>query len=210
MKHCNLGVLLGLALTTGLAGCGDLFQSHEPPVTAYAPRPKADAPLVPVVAAVLVVPLPYASVGLDSDRVVVKLPDRRVDVLAGVRWTAPVPELVQALVVDSLRARGGWRAVILNRSSFAGQYLLNTEIRDFSADYEQAGRAPRVRIWLHSEVGRTNGRDVMDSFDTYGAAEAASNRQSAVMAAFETALATALSDLGTRAHAACESAPESR
>lgn len=210
MKRRNLASILPLGLTIALAGCSALLQSHARPVTEYAPRPTADEALVPVIAAVLVVPRPYASAGLDSDGVVVKLPDRRIDVLAGVRWTAPLPELLQALLVDNLRTRGGWREVILNRSNFTGQYLLNTEIRAFSADYEQAGNAPRVRVWLHSELGRTDGRDVLDSFDSYGEAVAASDRQSAVMAAFDTALGAALADLGTRAHASCESAVAAR
>jgi cholesterol transport system auxiliary component len=210
MKHQNLKLILGLGLTIVLEGCSALLQSHARPVTEFAPRPTADAPLVPVIAAVLVVPRPYASAGLGTDEVVVQLPDRRIDVLAGVRWTAPLPELLQALLVDNLRARGGWREVILNRSNFTGQYLLNTEIRAFSANYEQAGNAPRVRIWLHSELGRTDERNVIASFDSYGEAVAASDRQSAVMAAFDTALGAALADLGTRAHASCESAVAAR
>ena len=189
-------------LGAGLAGCRSLLVSQEPADIVYAPGLPPASPLVPRVDSVLILERPYARPGLDSERIVVTLPDRRLDVLAGARWSAPAVELVQALLVDSLRARAGWREVVSDRSRFAGGYALYTEIRAFSADYERAGTAPLVRVWLHGELGRTNGRDLLRTFDAHGEAQASADRQTAVVAAFESALATALVQFGTEAHEA--------
>ena len=198
--------IMCLCVGASLAGCRSLFVNQEPAETVYAPRLQPAAPLVPRVTSVLTVERPYARPGLDSDRIVVTLPHRRLDVLAGARWSAPAVELIQALLVDSLRARGGWREVVSDRSRFAGRYLVCTEIRAFSADYERAGAAPLIRVWLHGELGRTDRRDLFGAFEAHGEAQASADRQSAVVAAFESALATALAQFGTEAHEAAVAA----
>jgi cholesterol transport system auxiliary component len=179
-----------------------LLVSEAPADTVYAPGLPPATPLAPRVDSILTLEPPYARPGLDSERIVVSLPDRRLDVLSGARWSAPAIELVQALLVDSLRARGGWREVVSDRSGLAGGYLLYTEIRAFSADYERAGAAPLVHIWLHGDLGRANRRDLLGSFDAHAEAQAGADRQTAVVAAFETALAAALVQFGNEAHEA--------
>ena len=203
--RCRLAVVCW-CFGASLAGCHSLLVSREPADTVYAPGLPPATPLAPRVDSVLTLERPYARPGLDSERIVVTLPDRRLDVLSGARWSAPAVELVQALLVESLRARGGWREVVSDRSRFAGGYVLYSEIRAFSADYERAGAAPLVRVWLHGDLGRSNGRDLLGTFDAHGEAQASADRQTAVVAAFESALATALVQFGTQAHEAAVAA----
>jgi cholesterol transport system auxiliary component len=199
-------IALCLTMVTALVGCQSLLVNHEPAATVYSLRVRPAAALTPQVNFILTVQHPYAGPELDSDRIVVMLTDRRLDVLAGARWSAPLADLLQTQLIESLRARGGWREVVSDRSSFKGGYLLRTEIPAFSADYEQAGSAPRVRVCLHGELGRPDRRDLLSTFDAHGEAQASANRQSAVVAAFESALADALEQLGAKAHAASISA----
>ncbi len=135
---------------------------------------------------------PVARPGLDTERIAVRLPDRRLDAYAGASWSAPLPQLVEALLVDAFRAAGGWRAVVAEQSAFAGRYLLQTEITDFSADYAEPGGAPLVRVALRGELGPR--RRAAAGRERRGPREvrAAADRQREVAAAFEAAAAQAV------------------
>jgi cholesterol transport system auxiliary component len=201
--------MMFLSVGASLAGCRSLFVTQERAQAVYAPDLQPAATLVPRLTSVLTIERPEAPPGLDSDRIVVTLPNRQRDVLAGARWNAPVADLVQTLLIDSLRARGGWREVVSDRMKFAGNELVHTEIRAFSADYERTGAAPLVRVWLHGELGSADGHTLLGTFEAHGEAQASADRQSAVIAAFDAALATALAQFGTKAHEAAVAAQAS-
>ncbi len=183
-------------------GCGGLLKSSSPPEIVYSPAVGATTALAPVLDAVLVIGRPDAAPGLDGDAIVLDLPDHRRERIAGARWAAPLPEMLQSHLVVALGARGGWRAVVSDRSAFNGAYLLQTEIRQFSADYGGSGQAPVVHVLLHAELGRLGDRSLVASLDAAGEARATADRQSAIVAAFDAALAAATDALGARAHAA--------
>jgi ABC-type uncharacterized transport system auxiliary subunit len=189
-----------------VAGCGGLLKSSSPPETVYSPSVGAVSPLTPLLDAVLIVARPDAAPGLDGDAIVLALPDHRRDRIASARWAAPLPELIQAHLVVALGTRGGWRTVVSDRSAFNGAYLLQTEIRQFSADYDRSGPAPVVHVLLHVELGRLRDRSLLASIDAAGEARATSDRQSAIVAAFDAALAAATDTLGTKVHAATATA----
>ncbi len=190
-----------------LGGCGGLLKSHEVPALVYTPGMRPADPLKSL-GSVLVVAHPEAGPGLDTDSITVALPDHRLDRLSGAHWSAPVPELVQDYLVRYLSARGGWRAVVSDRSAFTGTYLLQTGIRAFSAEYSQRGQPPRVRVWLHGELGRAPDRQLLTSIEAMGDAQASEDRQGAVVAAYEAALDAAARKLSDAAYAACAAADE--
>ncbi|MBS0376694.1 MAG: membrane integrity-associated transporter subunit PqiC [Proteobacteria bacterium] len=200
MSH-RTWILLGAAL--GLAGCGGLFQTHETPHAVYVLRPPAPPPAgrAPL-AATLVVARPRAAPGLDGERIVVRLPDRRLDAYAGAEWGAPVPALVEALLVDAFRGAGGWQAVVTEESAFPGRYLLQTEVADFAAAYGGAGGAPTVHVVIRGELGLVGERRLVASLEARGEALAAADRQREVAAAFEAATGQALAALVAAADAA--------
>lgn len=176
------------------AGCSGLFRSHDPATVTYQLR----APAVPAaparVEATLVIARPAAHPGLDGDRIVVLLPDRRVDAYAGARWSASLPRVVEALLADGFRASDGWRAVVTETSAFPGRYLLQTDIVQFTADYSGGG-APVARVTLRGELGVYSERRLVASLETSAAVPAAADRQHDVAAAFEAAYAKAAVDL---------------
>jgi ABC-type uncharacterized transport system auxiliary subunit len=178
--------LAACALAT--SGCsGGLFQSHVVAPIVYQLRAPAVAAAPARVAATLVVARPRAGPGLESDRIVVTLPDRRIDVYAGSRWSAPLPDLVESLLLDGLRSSGGWEAVVSERSEFPGRYLLQTEIREFAADYASGRGPPTVRVTLHGEFGSRAGQRFGASVAGHAEVTAGADRQREVVAAFEAA-----------------------
>jgi cholesterol transport system auxiliary component len=207
MKHLICSA--AFALIAALAACST-FQTHEtaPVVYTLGAAPAAAAPAA--IDAALVIARPVARPGLDSERMVVRLPDRRLDAYAGARWGAPLPRLVEALLLDSFRGAGGWRTVVTEQSAFPGRYLLQTEILDFAADYAAGGAAPLVRVALRGELGLTTERRLVASVEGHGEARAGADRQRDVAAAFETAAAAAVAELVAAADAAAVAAEKSR
>jgi cholesterol transport system auxiliary component len=206
MKHLLLCPALALAAT--LAGCGGMFQSHETAPVTYtlSAGPAAAAPAA--VAATLLIARPVARPGLDSQRIAVRLQDRRLDAYAGASWSAPPPRLVEALLIDAFRAAGGWRAVVAEHSAFGGRYLLQTEITDFSADYAPGG-APLVRVELRGELGLAAERRLVASVAGRGEVRAGADRQREVAAAFQAAASQAVAELVAAAVAAALAAEAS-
>lgn len=196
-------VLLLLAVATLTAGCASgLFRSGQKAAVVYQLRPPVGETLAPAVGADLAVLRPFTKPGLESERIVVWLPDRRLDAYAGSRWSAPLPDLVQSLLLDELRARGGWKNVLLDRGEFRGQYVLQTEIRDFQAEYAAQGQAPTVRVTLRAELGRAPSRTPVATLVGSGEARANADRMTEVVAAFERAYAAAVQEVASGVHAA--------
>jgi cholesterol transport system auxiliary component len=183
------------ASAAALAACGGLFRSHAPAPAVYELRAAAVEPAPGRVAATLVVARPHARPGLDTDRIVTALPDRRLEPYAGSRWSASLPLLVEALLIEGLRSSGGWQAVVPERSQFAGRYLLQTEIEAFEATYAGGDGAPTVRVRLRGELGLVGERRVLASAEGGAAVAAAANRQREVTAAFEAAYRQAAAQL---------------
>jgi cholesterol transport system auxiliary component len=193
------------ALLTALAACST-FQTHEAAPVIYTLRAAPAAAAPAAVDATLVIARPAARPGLDTERMAVRLPDRRLDAYAGARWSAPLPRLVEALLLDSFRGAGGWRTVVTEQSAFPGRYLLQTEILDFAADYAAGGGAPLVRVALRGELGLATERRLVASIEGRGEARADADRQRDVAAAFETAAAAAIAELVAAADAAAVAA----
>jgi cholesterol transport system auxiliary component len=197
------------ALFAALAACST-FQTRETAPVVYTLRAAAAAAAPAAVDATLIIARPVARPGLESERIAVRLPDRRLDAYAGARWSAPLPRLVEALLLDSFRGAGGWRTVVTEQSVFSGRYLLQTEILDFAADYAAGGGAPLVRVALRGELGLATERRLVASIEGRGEARADADRQRDVAGAFETAAAAAVAELVAAADAAAVAAEKSQ
>jgi ABC-type uncharacterized transport system auxiliary subunit len=115
-----------------------------------------------------------------------------------------LPDVVETLAIDTLRASGNWASVHDAPSPFAADYLLQITIRRFEADYTGggAGAAPKVYVTLDCTIARRIGRELLTSFVAEGVADAEADRMSAVVAAFEKAANTALASMAERSAAA--------
>jgi cholesterol transport system auxiliary component len=221
-------ILLSMVATVAIAsGCstGDLLKSDAPPVQVYVLRAAAS----PTTAAAeqaqaldsarsatsatggaaadtapptLQVSRPQADPGLSTELITLVRSDHRMDRFAGSSWAGVLPDVVETLAIDTLRASGQWSAVHDAPSPFAAEYLLQINIRRFEADYTGGGEAPKVYVTLDCTIARRVGRELLTSFVAEGVADAEANRMSAVIAAFEKAANTALSKMAESSAAA--------
>ena len=207
--------LRGAALLLALlgSGCGGLFHSNVQPDQTYylraAPAAGEAAHAMPERGAPsLRVTRPQAGPGLDTWRIVLVQPDHRMDFYAASRWPAPAPQLLEALVVETLRASGTFGSVEDSTSPFPSDYLLTLTVHRFEAEYRAANAAPEVHVVLDCTIGRREGREVLSTFVASGNATAAANRLGEVVAAFEEATGRALGALAQQAAQAVERASD--
>ena len=212
------GVLLTAGAALAVTACTGLFHSTARPEQTYllrAPAPPAaaapaappGAPLAsPAALPSIRVSQPDADPGLNSPRIILVQADHRLNFYPGSRWAGPVPELVEALTLETLRASGGWQSVQDADSPFPSDYLLRIRVRRFEADYTGGGPAPEVHVVLDCVVGRRVRCQVLASFIAQGTATAAADRMSAVVAAFEQATHEGLDSLAQQAHTAVAAA----
>lgn len=203
--------LVLLLLLTSLAGCNGLFHSDARPEQVYYLRantaPASEAGRIAVGASVRV-GRPIATSGLDSPQIVLVQAGHRMSFFSASRWPAAVPDMVETLAIETLRASGSWTSVENSASPFPSDYLLQISVRRFEAEYGEGRGAPEVHVVLDCQIGRREGRDVVASFVAEGSSMAAANKLSDVSAAFETAANSALSSLSEQARAAVRAALE--
>jgi cholesterol transport system auxiliary component len=185
------------------AGCSGLH-SNQAATQIYVLAPALPAPAVGVSAAdgappsaTLKVLRPLSVPGLDTDRIALTRSGQRLDYFAHSSWAAPLPELVQSGAIDALRAIGKFRAVQSDAAPLEADFLLQLEVRRFHAQYQGDG-PPTVRVQLVGTLARRSDRTVLASIMAASDVPASVNRLQSVSAAFETAFAEALAQLGAQ------------
>ncbi len=157
----------------------------------------AAAPGIPVAgAATLQVLRPLAAPGLDTDQIALLRDSQRLDYYAASHWPAPLPDLLQTLAVDALRASGRYRAVQPDATAFNADQVLQIEIRHFEVEYAPDG-SPVVHVQLLATLGQRADRSLLASFAAESRKSAA-NRMQSVVAAFQDALGEALNQLAAQ------------
>src|ERR1700722_6753857 len=178
-------------LSAGQASPRDALRPTGAPA-AGRPAPGAPAAEIPVDLAVL---KPKARAGLESDRIAVLYPDRRLDYFADARWSGPLGEVLQDLVLQELHSRGNLRTVSSDASVFASAYWLEIEVTDFQAEYTSAAAAPAVRVHFLARLGSSGDRQILGQFEAGAVQPAADNRLTAIVEAYEHAADAALTQI---------------
>jgi cholesterol transport system auxiliary component len=183
-----------LCACTVPSGCtGSLFKSKAVPPSVYLLSAHA-APAQSAVAADLTVMRPRLRAGLDTDRIAVLYPDKRLDYFADARWSGPLDEVVQDLTVQAF-AGGGLRNVSADGSAFASGYWLEVQVDDFQAEYAASGSPPTVHVRFTARLGTAGDRKILGSFQASADQAASDNRLTAIVDAFEHACDAALGQL---------------
>lgn len=190
-------------LTVAAAGCtGSLFQTKALPPTMYLLSAGDTAPPVPELAVDLAVLKPRVRAGLDTDRIAAVYPDRRLDYFADARWSGPLDEVIQDLLVQVFHTRGGMRNVSGDASAFASAYWLEVTVTDFEAVYKDAASVPTVRVHLQARIGSSAERRIIGRFEAVAEQPAGENRMTSIVAAYNQAANTALMQLAASCAAA--------
>jgi ABC-type uncharacterized transport system auxiliary subunit len=178
-------VLLGCVLA---AGCtGSLLKSELPVPQTYRLTPlAAESTAAAPFDALLLVGRPVVAPGLDTERIAVLRPDRRLDYFSGSQWGAALPDVVQEAVIESLQNGGRLRGVERDLGSFRPDFVLHIDVRAFQAEYAGDG-APRAHVDLFATLGRLNDRGSVLSFTASATEDAHANSMTAVAEAFDKA-----------------------
>jgi len=221
-----------LTLPWNLSGCaGSLFKTQVAPPTMYllsadggsgsaqgGAAPAAPAGSAPAggLAADLAVLKPRVRAGLDTERIAALYPDRRLDYFADARWSGPLDEVIQDLVVQLFHSRAGLRNVSGDASAFASAYWLEIEVAAFQAEYQggvDTGAAhaagatpPTVHVRFLARIGSSNERRIIARFEAEARQPAESNRMSAIVDAYDRAANQALMQIAANCAAALASA----
>ena len=182
--------LRAFVLSVACAGCSSLLESKQPVSEAYvlapAPAPAAQSAAGGNPDVDLSIGRPGLAPGLDTQRIAV-LKGRQLDYYRAARWGASAVEVVQTLLVDSLEDQRLFRSVTAEQTRVAGDYVLDVEVRDFQAEYAAQSAAPSVHVTMIGRLIRVVDRELVGTVNAEARSQAADNRLSAVVAAFESA-----------------------
>jgi len=184
-RRLTLAALLG-----PLAGCSYLLPGQGDPAQLYTLTPKSTfATNLPLVAWQLVVEPPVAAAGLNTTRIALQRTPVSLDYFARVNWTDTAPLLVQTLLIESFENTGKIVAVARESVRLRPDYLLQTELREFQAEYfPDAKQPPLVRARIIAKLVRVADRAIIASTAIERTERAQSDDMSAIAEAFDEAL----------------------
>jgi ABC-type uncharacterized transport system auxiliary subunit len=177
-----------LSAPTGIKAAASSSSSSS---SSSASSSSAPAPLV----ADLAVLKPRVRAGLDTDRIAVLYPDRRLDYFADARWSGPLDDVMQDLTVQAFRNGARLQNVSSDASVFASGYWLEIEIADFQAEYASARAPPTINVRLLARVASAGDRNILGSFSAAARQTATDNRLTAIVDAYERAVNSALAEI---------------
>lgn len=152
--------------------------------------------------AMLVVPQPEAQPALNTPRIALTQPGNRLDYFADSRWGAPLPQVLGALLVESLVASKMFSVVAgTDPSAGHGDFQLLLTVRHFEAEYTGSATdsIPVARVSFECLLTSSSPRRVVGRCDAEAREPAAGNRMGEIVAALDRAAQKALSDMTGKA-----------
>ncbi|MBL8699221.1 MAG: membrane integrity-associated transporter subunit PqiC [Alphaproteobacteria bacterium] len=181
---------LFLALPAGLGACSSILPGQGDPAQLYTLTPKNTfADDLPRVAWQLVVDPPVAAAGLNTSRIALQRTPVSLDYYAKANWTDSAPLMVQTLLIESFENTGKIVAVARESVRLRPDYLLQTELREFQAEYfPEPRQPPQVRARIIAKLVRVVDRSIIASTAFERAERAARDDMVAIAEAFDEAL----------------------
>jgi cholesterol transport system auxiliary component len=192
-KHMSRLVIVAIAAIAAAActlpGTGD-------PAQLYTLTPKSTFdPNLPRVDWQLVVERPVASAGINTQRIAVQRSPVTLDYFARANWPDQAPALVQTLLIESFENTGKIRAVTRESSQLRADYVLQTELREFQAEYDKAGQPPQAHVRLNGKLIRMPDRTIIANQTSDRMVRAEKNEIESVVVAFDEALGKAMKQM---------------
>lgn len=178
-----------------LTGCSSLLGVTPPGKLYQLTAPRNFATGLPHVSAQLLIDLPQASAGIDTDRIALSRSPLSLDYFADAQWTDRLPELIQNLLVAAFENSGAITAVGSNSAGLRTDFALRSEIRHFEAVYDTPNGPPRVWVEIVTRLAAMRQRAIVAEGRFEQRALAAANDVPAIVAAFNAANQTVLRDI---------------
>ena len=178
----------GFALVAVLCGsCGILSEAPKRQLYRADPTLSFAAPL-PHTAAQLLVAVPNAPAGLDTARIALSRSAVSLDYFADAEWTDRVPLLVQSAMIEGFERSGAVPAVGRDSAGLRADFILESDIRDFSALYDSPAQPPLVSVVVNVKLIKIPDRKIVGQSSTTRRQRAAANGVPEVVRAFDAAL----------------------
>jgi ABC-type uncharacterized transport system auxiliary subunit len=183
-----------------LAACGGL-KSREPVEQAYFLRPAVAPEGLATGAAplpgLLAVRRPEVQPGLQTARIALVLPDNRLDYFAASRWSAALPQVVDAFATQSLLSSGRFELVNgSERGSGGARLIVALTARHFEADYADGeNQPPQAHVAFECVLSSAASRAPLGRCDGEARVAAAANRMAPIVQAFEAAAREAMAEV---------------
>jgi cholesterol transport system auxiliary component len=186
---------LPMLLAGLLAGCGGLLPK-APERTIYRVNPAVALTRAPRrVGALLVVATPTASAGLDTKRIALIRSPVAIEYYADGEWVDRPPFLVKEALIEGFQKSGAFAGVGSEGQGLNADYVLNTDIRDFTAVYDTPDGPPLARVRIAAELIAMPGRNIVAATSVSREARAGAVELPSVVQALDLALGEAVQDV---------------
>ena len=193
-RRLRVGVPLALALA--LAGCASLLTDSPKPL--FQLTPKSTFPVgLPRMQGQLLVDLPLAPGGLDTNRIALSRSPVSLDYFADGEWTDPAPRLVQTELLESFENSHTVTALDRETIGLSADLVLKSELRHFEAVYDSSNGPPQVWVVLNVRLVKMPQRQIIaeESFESKEPASA--NRLNDIVLAFDEVLGKVMKEAVT-------------
>jgi cholesterol transport system auxiliary component len=179
-----------------VGGCADVLPGRGPLPHLYVLSPKTTfAPDLPAVRWQLAIEEPIASSGLDTQQIALANHPLETQYFAQARWTERAPQMVQTLMVETFENSGRILAVGRQALTIRADYQLQTDLREFQAEYFNGAKTPVAHVRLNAKLVKHPRREIVASRTFEERIPATSNEMLAIVAAFDDALGRVLKRL---------------
>jgi cholesterol transport system auxiliary component len=179
-----------------LAGCG-LVPDVNKPLTLYTLNPKLALKEQPAgVAWQLVVAEPAAERDIDTTRIALSRKANLIEYFADGNWSDTAPNVVQAKLIEAFEATNAIVAVGRDAAGLKPDYILQSDLRDFQAEYTEGG-PPIAHIRMIAKLVQMPDRRITRTVSAEASAPASGKDVAAIVVAFEQALGQVLSQVVT-------------
>jgi len=183
--------LLLLAAGFALAGCALL--NADSPVDLYTLTPKSRFDEnIPNVFWQLVIEVPVAPANINTGRIALSKSPTSSDYYADSGWTDRAPLMVQTLMVDSFENSRRIVAVSRETTELRPNYVLQTDLREFQAEYFHDNGAPIVRVRIVAKLVAMPDRQIIGSRAFERCYRAKENKLPAIVRAYDEALGSVI------------------
>jgi cholesterol transport system auxiliary component len=190
-RYQRRSVLMGMS-ALAVSGCSSILPAPQQ-AQLYLLDPAIMPPAGPPVRWRLTVAAPDASAALDTTRIALVRTPTTMDYYANAEWPDRVPLLMQRLLIQAFDGSGRILSVDRDTAGIESDYVLETEIRNFEAHYETGN--PQVQVTIRAKMVQMPMRDIVAAFTANQRSDAGANTVDAVVMAFDTASAAAVTQI---------------
>ena len=142
----------------------------------------------------LLLGLPNAPAGLDTERIALSRSLMSLDYFADAQWTDRAPLLVQTALLDGFEKSGAVPAVGRDSAGLRADFILETDLRDFAANYDSPSGPPRIAVAFNVKLIKIPERKIIAVKSVTRQQPAAADTIPEIVRAFDAALGGAVEE----------------